>query len=59
MGAYVINFVFSIGKLPYREAINFVSFIHAIYNYSGIRHNSLNAYKLLLSCSKYNKHSVE
>ena len=24
----VINFVFSIGKQPYREAINFVSYIH-------------------------------
>ena len=33
---FVINFVFSIGKQPYREAINFVSFIHVVYNYKGI-----------------------
>ena len=26
--------MFSIGKQPYREAINFVSFIHVIYKYS-------------------------
>ena len=26
---YVINFVFSIGKQPYRDVINFVSYIHA------------------------------
>ena len=29
---YVINFVFSTGKQPYREAINFVSYIHVVYN---------------------------
>ena len=28
----VINFVFSIEKQPYREAINFVSYIHVVYN---------------------------
>ena len=28
---YVINFVFSIGKQPYREVINFVSYIHVVY----------------------------
>ena len=30
---YVINFVFSIGKQPYRDAINFVSYIHVVYSY--------------------------
>ena len=28
---YVINFVFSIGKQPYREIINYVSYIHVVY----------------------------
>ena len=28
---YVINLVFSIGKQTYREAINFVSYIHVEY----------------------------
>ena len=29
---YAINFVFSIGKQPYREAINFfVSYIHVVH----------------------------
>ena len=28
---YVINFVLSIGKQPYREVINFVSYIHVVY----------------------------
>ena len=28
---YVINFVFSIVKQPYREAINLVSYIHVVY----------------------------
>ena len=28
---HVINFVFSIGKQPYREVINFVSYIHVVY----------------------------
>ena len=30
---YVINFVFSIGKQPYRDVINFLSYIHV---YSGV-----------------------
>ena len=30
---YVINFVFSIGNQPYREAINFVSYIHVVLGY--------------------------
>ena len=35
---YVINFVFSIGKQPYREVINFVSYIHnVVYNYNDSR----------------------
>ena len=29
---YVINFVFSIGKQPFREVIYFVSYIHVEYN---------------------------
>ena len=33
---YVINFVFSIGKQPYREVINFVSYIHVVYSYNDI-----------------------
>ena len=33
---YVINFVFSIGNQPYREAINFVSYIHVIYSYNDV-----------------------
>ena len=30
---YVINFVFSIGKQPYRDVINFLSYIHVVYSY--------------------------
>ena len=33
---YVINFLFSIGNQPYREAINFVSFIHVVYSYNDV-----------------------
>ena len=33
---YVINFVFSIGKQPYRDVFNFVSYIHAVYSYNNI-----------------------
>ena len=33
---YAINFVFSIGKQPYREVINFVSYIHVVYSYNDI-----------------------
>ena len=31
---YVINFVFSIRKQPYRDVINFVSYIHVVYSYN-------------------------
>ena len=31
---YVIDFVFSTGKQPYREVINLVSYIHMVYIYS-------------------------
>ena len=44
----VINFVFAIGKQPYREAINFVSYIHVVYSYNDINCTSLYAYKLSL-----------
>ena len=33
---YVINFVFSIEKQPYRDVINFVSYIHVVYSYNDI-----------------------
>ena len=33
---YVINFVFSIGKQPYRDVINFVSYMHGVYSYNDI-----------------------
>ena len=34
---YVINFVISIGKQPYRDVINFVSYIHdVVYSYNDI-----------------------
>ena len=33
---YVINFVFSNGKQRYREAMNFVSYIHVIYSYNDV-----------------------
>ena len=33
---YVINLVFSIGKQPYRDVINFVSCIHVVYSYNDI-----------------------
>ena len=42
---YVINFVFSIGKQPNREAINFVRYILVVY----INYTYLYAYKLSLS----------
>ena len=32
----VINFVFSIGKQPYRQVIYFVSYIHVVYSYNDI-----------------------
>ena len=43
---YVITFVLSIGKQPFREAINFVSYIHAIYSYNETNYTYLYAYKL-------------
>ena len=33
---YVINFVFSIGKQPYRDVINFVSYSRVVYSYNDI-----------------------
>ena len=33
---YVIHFVFSIGKQPYREVIYLVSYIHVVYSYHDI-----------------------
>ena len=33
---YVVNFVFSIGKQPYRDVINFLSYIHVVYSYNDI-----------------------
>ena len=38
---YVINFVFSIGKQPYRDVINFVSYIHVLYSYNDINFTHL------------------
>ena len=32
----MINFVFSIRKQPYRDVINFVSYIHVVYSYNDI-----------------------
>ena len=48
---YVINFVFSIGKQLYREAITFVSYIHVVYSYNDINYTYLYAYKLSSSFS--------
>ena len=36
---------------PYREAINFVSYIHVVYSYSDINYTYLYAYKLSFSFS--------
>ena len=33
---YVSNFVFSIGKQPYRDVITVVSYIHVVYSYNDI-----------------------
>ena len=33
---YVINFVFSIGKQPYRDVINFISYTRVVYSYNDI-----------------------
>ena len=32
----MIKFAFSIGTQPYRETINFVSYIHVIYSYNDV-----------------------
>ena len=47
---YVIIFVFSIGKPPHREAINFVSYIHVVYSYIDINYTYL-IYAYTLSSS--------
>ena len=41
---YVINFVFSIGKQPYRDVINFVSYTRVVYNYNDINFTYLDLY---------------
>ena len=38
---YVINLVFSIGKQPYSDVINFVSYIHVVYSYNDINFTHL------------------
>ena len=45
---YVINFVFPIGKQPYRDVINFALYIYAVYSYNdiGLNFTYLYAYKL-------------
>ena len=48
---YVINLVFSIGKQPYGEAINFVSYIHVVYSYNDITYTYVYAFKLSSSYS--------
>ena len=48
---YVMNFVLSIGKQPHKEAINFVSYIHAVYSYNDINNTYLYAHKLSSSFS--------
>ena len=47
---YVINFVFSIGKQPYRVVINFVSHIHVVYSYNDIN------FTYLYMRTKYPRH---
>ena len=39
---YVINFMFSIRKQPYREAINFESYVHVVYSYNDINYTRTN-----------------
>ena len=41
---YMINFVFSIGKQPYRDVINFVSYTHVVYSCNYINYTYLYAY---------------
>ena len=38
---YVITFVLSIGKQPYRKVINCVSYIHVVYSYNDINYTYL------------------
>ena len=47
---YVINFVFSIEKQPYRDVINFVSYIHVVYSYNDI------IFTYLYMCTTYHRH---
>ena len=48
---YVINFVFSIGKQPYRDVINFVSYTRVVFSYNDKLHIFIYAYKLSSSFS--------
>ena len=45
-----MKFVFSIGKQPYREALNFVSYIHVVHSYNDIN------YTYLYMRTKYLRH---
>ena len=60
---YVINFVFSIGKQPYREEIYFVSYIHVVYCYHDINFTYLYMRRpttyLRHLANNNNRHSVE
>ena len=38
---YVINFLFSVGKQPYGDVINFVSYIHVVYSYNDLNFTNL------------------
>ena len=49
---YVINFVFSIGKQPYRDVINLVSYIHVVYSYNDIN------FTYLYMRTNYHRHLV-
>ena len=44
---YVINFVFSIGKQPYRDVINFISYTRVVYSYNDIN------FTYLYMCTNY------
>ena len=56
---YVINFVFSIGKQPYRDVINFVSYIHVVYSYNDISFTYLYMRTNYLRHLANSRHSVE
>ena len=47
---YVINFVFSIGKQPYRDVSNFVSYTHVVNSYNDIN------FTYLYMCTNYLRH---